>query len=249
MYQPVQQWKSYVWRAARVLRGKSVEYNPVDRLDPAARDQFYERGRHQIANVAERLQAQTGFTLDSHRALDYGCGAGRTALALAERCEHVYGLDTAPAVLREADVNAKRLNLTNVEWMEAGRLAELEGKYDLVVSFFVFQHIRLRDGERIFATLVRGLRPGGAGAIQVTLLFPRFEGFGRNYLYQVMHSYSLNRLGKLLAAQGITDWHVKMHPRPEGKGRAVGKGIRKHYEDATIMFRKDDSGAAEGEQP
>lgn|GEM_PF-4722886 len=241
MYQPDQQWKRYLWRAARVLQRKPADYNNLARFDEAARDRFFEKGQAQIAGVAERLEAQTGFTLQGRTVLDYGCGAGRTALALAERCEHVYGLDVSPATLNEADLNAKRLNLSNTEWLEAGRLAELEGKYDLVVSFFVFQHIRMRVGERIFATLVRGLRPGGAGVIHVTLLFPRFQGFGRTYLYQLMNSYSLNRLGKLLADQGITDWHVRLHPRPDRKG------TRKHYEDATIIFRKDATEAAGAE--
>jgi cyclopropane fatty-acyl-phospholipid synthase-like methyltransferase len=181
--------------------------------------------------LAERIETQTGFTLDSHTALDFGCGVGRNTLALAERCEHVYGLDVSPAVLVEADRNAKRLNLSNVEWMDAGRLAELSGRYDLVISFFVFQHIASREGERILATLVRGLRPGGAAAIHVTLR-PGFRGLSRSYLYNLMHSYSLNRLSKLLAHEGVAEWHAKMHGRP------IAGTTRRTYDEVTLIFRK-----------
>ena len=50
-------------------------------------------------------------------ALDYGCGVGRLTLPLAERCEHVYGVDVSPSMLREAARNAARMGLPNVEWV------------------------------------------------------------------------------------------------------------------------------------
>jgi 2-polyprenyl-3-methyl-5-hydroxy-6-metoxy-1,4-benzoquinol methylase len=234
MYQPVQQWKRRVWRAGRLLQGKPLECaTPLDGLDAAACDRFYAGGYQHIAMVAERIEAQTGCALESRRVLDFGCGVGRSALPLAERCEHVYGLDVSPAVLREADLNARRLNLSNVEWMEAGRLDELSGRYDLVTSFHVFQHIPPREGERIFATLLRGLRPGGAGAIQVILRPPSFGGSVRSYLYMWRNSYSLNRLGRLLTDAGVKEWHVKSHPHP------MSGTARWSDDDVSIVFRKD----------
>src|SRR2546430_16092007 len=91
-----------------------------------------ETGYQQVAQLTRTLEAHTGSPLDSLRALDFGCGWGRLALPLAERCEHVYGLDVAPAVLREAERNAKKMNVSNVEWMDSGKLAELSGRYELV---------------------------------------------------------------------------------------------------------------------
>jgi 2-polyprenyl-3-methyl-5-hydroxy-6-metoxy-1,4-benzoquinol methylase len=231
-YDPVHQGQLYAWRAGHLLSKKSPETTRLDGLDEEGRERFFLNGHQQVTTLAERIEAQTGFALDSCRALDFGCGVGRNALGLAERCEHVYGLDVSPAVLREADHQAKRLNLTNVDWMDAGRLEELSGRYDLAISFFVFQHIPSREGERIFATLVGGLRPGGAGAIHVTLR-PGLRRPSRSYLYSLMNSYSLNRLGKLLADQGITEWHAKMHARP-----APGSNERS-YADVTLLFRKD----------
>lgn len=205
----------------------------MDGLDSAARERFFDTGYPQVANLAERIEAQTGAVLESRRALDYGCGVGRMTLPLAQRCERVYGLDVSPATLHEADLNAKRQNITNVEWMDADRLGELSGRYDLVLSFFVFQHIPSREGERIFATILEGLRPGGVGAIQFTLR-PRFRDFDRSHLYMLTNSYSLDRLGRLFVHAGVTEWHAKLHPTAAGEDQGNGS----HYDSATLVFRK-----------
>lgn len=218
------------------------------------RERFFDYGYQQVARLMEAIEAHTGSPLGSRRVLDFGCGKGRLALPLAERFEHVYGVDVRPSVLREADRNAKRMNLSNVEWLETGRLAELSGRYDLVLSVLVFQHIRVREGERIFATLLRGLRPGGVGAINVTLRpsrplagllsvpfaytpsvpfaynpFNLVRGWDWSYPYMLMNSYSLNRLGGLLADAGVTDWHARFLPGT----------TRRSYDAVTIIFRKD----------
>jgi SAM-dependent methyltransferase len=136
---------------------------------PKTRERFFETGYKQVSRIAERIESFTDETLDSRRALDFGCGVGRLALPLAERCEYVYGLDVSPSVLAQADENAKQMNVTNVEWVQADRLSELSGRYDLVISVLVFQHIRARRGERTLAALLAGLRAGGVGVINMTL--------------------------------------------------------------------------------
>jgi 2-polyprenyl-3-methyl-5-hydroxy-6-metoxy-1,4-benzoquinol methylase len=231
-HDPIHQGQLLIWRAGHILEKELPDTTRLDLLDQDGRQRFFDKGREQVETLAQRIEAQTGFSLESSTVLDFGCGVGRNALPLAERCAHVYGLDISPAVLREADSRAKELGLGNVEWMDASRLDELAGRYDLVVSFFVFQHIPSREGERVFDKLVRGLRPGGAGAIHVTIR-PSFRRLTRSHLYMLMNSYSLNRLARLLAAAGVTEWHAKLHPRPAPGGEG------QTYEDATIIFRRD----------
>lgn len=228
---PVHQSQLY---ASRLLRRTSLDSTRLDGMDTAAREQFYTTGEVQVDTLAERIRRHTGFTIDSSRALDFGCGVGRTTLALAKRCDHVYGLDISPAVLKEADRSAKAMNVENVEWLDAGRLAELDGCFDLVISLFVFQHIPSREGERVFAAILRGLRPGGVGAIQFTTR-PTFHGLNRYYLYQLMNSYSLDRLSRLLIAAGIAEWHTAWYPR-----RMHGSGERV-FEEVALIFRKEPS--------
>ena len=249
---PVHQLQLYLRRAGNSIRSPSHEGKRINWSDEAAREHFFADGSEKVARLAAQIEGYTGCTLESRRALDYGCGEGRLALPLAQRCAHVYGLDVEPEVLRQADRNAKGLNVSNVEWMDAGRLAELSGQYDLVISVYVLQHIPSREGERIFTALVRGLRPGGVGAIHVTIRPSRplaglFHWTGKSarsaynplnviraldwsYPYQLMHSYSLNRIGRLLAEEGVTEWHARWH----GLTSAW-----RSYETVTIIFRKD----------
>jgi SAM-dependent methyltransferase len=254
-YDPVEWSQRSLRSAAHLLHSKGLLTVPTSPKAPSLgeeeRKRFFDSGRRQLARLAKEIETNTGCKLESRRALDFGCGVGRLALPMAERCEYVYGLDVSLPALREAAQHAKRVNLSNVEFIEASRLSELSGRYDLVQSLLVFQHIPSREGERIFATLVRGLRPGGVGAIQVTLRPSRplggllrstsaslSRGGNRanptwrrrlSYPYMLIHSYSLNRLAELLADAGVTEWHARWGHERGGSHEAV-----------TIIFRKAD---------
>jgi len=228
------------------------------RLDDAARERFFKTGRQVVDKLADDIAAHTGASLEARRALDFGCGVGRLSLALAERCAYVYGVDISPSMLAEADRNASRMGLDNVEWVQTARLVELSGSYDLVVSAIVFQHIPVEEGERVFATLVRGLRPGGVGAMQITLktahrrlaalrwirnslpFAPNFAnlitGKPWSHPYMQLNSYSLDRLANLLSDAGVRDWHASFRPARQ----------RRHFDKVTLFFRKPEEGAEAG---
>jgi SAM-dependent methyltransferase len=252
-FDPVDQSQLYLRRARRLMRSYGALATRTDdgELVGERRDRFFEKGYKQVARLASEIETHTGCTLESRRALDFGCGRGRMSIPLAERCQHVYGVDIAQGALREADEHAKRLNVSNVEWLDTDRLSELSGRYDLVVSFWVFQHVPSREGERLFTTILRGLTPGGVGSVHFTLRPSRPAGEspanGRalaaeripsalahqlhpSYLYLLMNSYSLNRLGALLASEGVDDWHVNWHTSKAEGGQP--------YPSATITFRK-----------
>jgi SAM-dependent methyltransferase len=207
-----------------------------------------ERGYKRVASLAEEIERATGATLEGRHALDFGCGEGRIAVPLAERCERVYGLDLSPAILAQTRANAERVHVGNLETMQADRLDELRGRYDLVISLKVLQHIPTQEGERIFARLLDGLRPGGVGFINLVLRPPRpllhvirytWRSPGRprprrkshplnpvnvlhvvdfSYAYMMRRSYSLNRLGRLLAEAGIAEWQVRYNLNTEARG-------------------------------
>jgi 2-polyprenyl-3-methyl-5-hydroxy-6-metoxy-1,4-benzoquinol methylase len=238
---PIDVFQQYVRRTAHALRGCGAlpaADAPRRCLEGPERERHFEIGREQVAKLAADIETDTGCALEGLRALDFGCGFGRMALPLAEHCAHVYGLDVSSAALEEADRNASRMGVENVQWLPAGRLGELSGRYDLVLSHWVFPHIPSREGERTFSTLVSGLRPGGVGAIHVTirparLLAGLFARMDPGYPYLLMNSYSLNRLGELLDAAGVGRWHVKWH------GRQLPEAAAQPLQSATITFRKD----------
>jgi 2-polyprenyl-3-methyl-5-hydroxy-6-metoxy-1,4-benzoquinol methylase len=221
-------------------------------------DDVLRRGSKRVESIAEAIEEATGATLEGRRALDFGCGVGRIAVPLAERCEHVYGLDLSAAILREAQANAERMNVHNLETMQAERLGELAGRYDLVISLNVLQHIHVPEGERIFASLLEGLRPGGVGFVNVVVRPPRplrsvlrwtfrpahawrprrkshrlnplnvLGVVDFSYGYMMRRSYSLNRLGRVLAEAGIERWQVHYNLNPERHG----------FDSAALVFAK-----------
>ncbi len=206
------------------------------------------RGSKRVESIAEAIEQATGATLDGRTALDYGCGVGRIAVPLAERCEHVYGMDLSAPILRDARANAERMKVDNFETLEVSQLAGLAGRYDLLISLNVLQHIRTREGESIFEQLVQGLRPGGVGFVNVVVrpsrplrsvlrwTFPPPHAWKRrrrshrlnpsnllsavdfSYAYMMRRSYSLDRLGVVLAGAGIDAWHVQYNRNPERHG-------------------------------
>jgi ubiquinone/menaquinone biosynthesis C-methylase UbiE len=252
VYDPTRQWERYGELDPYYGVLSAPDFHRA-RLDAATRERFFDTGRRHVAELMAAI-ARLGADVECHRALDYGCGVGRLTLPLAERCEHVYGVDVSHAMLREADRNATRMNVRNVEWVAADTLAELSGRYDLVHSYLVFQHIPVREGERIFAALAQGLRPGGVGVIHVTLrpshplaglfhwtmktvpfaynTFNLSRGRDWSYPHMQMNPYSLNRLGGLLADAGITEWHT----------RFLAGNTRMAYDGAVVSFRKGGGG-------
>lgn len=248
-YNPAKQWEHY--GALDPYYGVLAESGfHQARLDAAAQERFFASGRQYVAELLAAIGSLMGSDFECRRALDYGCGVGRLTLPLAERCEHVYGVDVSPSMLREAARNAKRMRLANVEWVASERLDRLRGAYDFVQSYLVFQHIPVRQGERIFAQLAQGLHPGGVGALHVSLrpghqltgafhwsmktlpLAYNFVNVARGrawgYPHMQMNHYSLNRIGGLLATAGITEWHVRF---------LAGHG-RMSHDGAVIVFRK-----------
>jgi SAM-dependent methyltransferase len=249
VYDPAKQWERYgaLDPYYGVLSEPSFHQS---RLDAAAQERFFASGRQYVTELLAAIESVVGSDFEWRRALDYGCGVGRLTLPLAERCEHVYGVDVSPSMLREAERNAKLMELANVEWVSSDRLDELSGSYDLVQSYLVFQHIPVRAGERIFAKLLQGLRPGGVGALHVSLrpshplagafhwtvktvpLAYNFVNLTRGrawgYPHMQMNPYSLNRIGVLLAAAGITEWHV----------RFIAGHRRMSHDGAVVVFRK-----------
>lgn len=249
VYDPARQWELYGARDPYYGVLSASDYHST-RMDDTTRERFFQTGRRHVAEVTAMIEAHAGSDFRPRRALDYGCGVGRLTLPLAEHCEHVYGVDVSPSMLREAERNASRMSLGNVEWVAAEKLAELHGRYDLAHSFLVFQHIPVHEGERILATLARGLRAGGVGVIHLTLrpthplgglfhwtmksvpfaynLFNLARGREWSYPHMQMNSYSLNRIGGLLANAGIAGWHTRL----------LAGSSPTAYDGAVILFRK-----------
>jgi len=116
---------------------------------------WHDSGLHCHDDPTDFLAAELG-SLAPGRALDLGCGAGRSAIWLAERGWRVTGVDFADAALGLA-----RERRPDIDWVLAD-LREYKpepGAFDLVLVLYM----HLPPGERrtLLAGAVSALAPGG----------------------------------------------------------------------------------------
>ena len=92
--------------------------------------------------TAERLLTESGVELTPDSVvLEFGCGAGRVLLPMAEKCGRAIGVDISPTMLKHMLERAEQRELSNV----AAALVDEEWSSDGTVTFayshLVFQHI------------------------------------------------------------------------------------------------------------
>ncbi len=221
-------------------------------MDEARRAEFFATGERHISQIFHDLRTfSPGFA--PRRALDFGCGVGRLVVPLARRCEHVTGVDVSPAMRAEAAANLRRLGIENVTLAPSDdSLSAVEGAFDLIHSFIVFQHMPVKRGEAVLQSLLERLVPDGVGALHFTFApgrTARHAGHwvrhhvplannlvnvlrGRRFGHPPMqiNSYSLNRLMAILQDSGC---HLaQMRPTRHQGVRGVIVYFRKAHLDA-----------------
>ena len=87
------------------------------------------------------------------RALDFGCGAGRSTRFLRECCFHVVGADISPEMIAQAQALEPR---GDYRLIANGDFREFEkGSCDLVAAVFTFDNIPMADKPHLLAGLGR----------------------------------------------------------------------------------------------
>ncbi|MEW6223970.1 MAG: class I SAM-dependent methyltransferase [Chloroflexota bacterium] len=202
--------------------------------DPAKRGrgwdqaEFLATGETEIARAMGLVDA-LDIALARGHAVDFGCGAGRLARALASRFDHVTGIDIASTMIDEA----RRLNadVPNADWVVNVRpdLAILEtASVDFLYSRLVLQHMAPRLALGYLAEFARILRPGGVAMFQ----YPSRWGHG------AAGPRSTARWLRSLVRRPSTG-RMEMHgtPMPEVVGRIRRSGL-------VVAAVIDDAGSA-----
>jgi trans-aconitate methyltransferase len=170
----------------------SCERFHIDKMDDDSLADFFESGQRQIDFILETIRSSIDPEFAPRRALDFGCGVGRCAIALARACETVTGVDVSNSMLREAEKRSAEQSIKNLRFLQsADDLSCLAGQFDLIHSSLVFQHINQKRGMRIFARLVDLLSDNGVGAVQ--------------FIYDRSESALVRQMGNLRRA--IPVWH------------------------------------------
>jgi SAM-dependent methyltransferase len=131
---------------------------------------FLATGRSEVREALARLPA-LGLHPGRERALDFGCGAGRLTLALADEVDEVVGVDiSAPmlATAREferAHPHRARCTFVESDAPDLGRFPDAD--FDIVFSSLVLQHLPPPVARGYLAEMIRVLRPGGAVIVQL----------------------------------------------------------------------------------
>ena len=139
-----------------------------DAID-SSREDFFASGEAHVERVWHEIEThfESGFTPEN--AIDFGCGVGRLVVPLAQRCGHVVGVDISETMLAEARRNCESRSIDNVRFLQTDDfLASDAGKFDLVHSVIVFQHIEPSLGMSIVRRLVDSLLEGGIGVLHFT---------------------------------------------------------------------------------
>jgi SAM-dependent methyltransferase len=92
------------------------------------------------------------------RVLDYGCGPGYLAAAVAGQAAHVAAVDISRGVLACARVLNGRPNIT---YQTPAQFRAGGGQVDLAYSFAVVQHLRTAILGQVMDLLAAAVRPGG----------------------------------------------------------------------------------------
>jgi SAM-dependent methyltransferase len=129
-------------------------------------EEFLATGRTEVDLALARL-GELAPDLEVHRALDFGCGAGRITQALRRHAGHVVGVDVSASML---DV-ARRLDRDGRCTFVLNTSDDLElfgdGEFDLAYSSLVLQHLPPAAARTFLAELGRVVQPGGAVVVQV----------------------------------------------------------------------------------
>lgn len=178
-----------------------------------AEREFFESGERDVAEMFAIARQRVAANFAPRRALEFGCGIGRIAWALAKRVEHVTAVDRSPAMLAQAR------RAVNVVYTGAA-----EGTFDLITCILVLQRLPRQRGLDLLRELLDRLDTGGVLVAQVPFHRPRkpLDALrarvpGLNALVNLARrkpldtplvpttTYDVNELAELIRAAGCSD--------------------------------------------
>jgi 2-polyprenyl-3-methyl-5-hydroxy-6-metoxy-1,4-benzoquinol methylase len=130
---------------------------------------FFKTGDLHIESVIKIIKKYIDPKYSIKRALDFGCGVGRLVIPLSKIANNVTGIDVSESMLKETKNNCESRSINNVEIITSDDdLTLLNKKFNFIHSLFVFQHIPVKRGEKIFKNLLKHLEPSGIGVFHFT---------------------------------------------------------------------------------
>ena len=179
--------------------------------------------------------------LTGKTALDVGCGAGLLAEPLARLGARVTGIDATPEVIAVAREHAAAAGL-DIDY-RAGDVQELDGRFDLVTSLEVIEHVA--DPAAFLKALAARLAPGGlmilstpnATSWSKLMMITLAEGLGQ--IPKGTHDFdrfiSPERMKLLLADAGLQCLDVEGIAWSPTRGLHLSDDVRLNYLVAAVL--------------
>lgn len=129
-------------------------------------EDFYAHGRVEIDACLRRLDDLGLRGKRRSRALDFGCGMGRTTQALADYYARVDGVDVSPAMVELAKTHNQHDGRVRYH-VNDETLPFRAGSFDLIYTNIVLQHMPQMFAHRYIRDFVRLLRPDGLAVFEI----------------------------------------------------------------------------------
>jgi SAM-dependent methyltransferase len=130
-------------------------------------EEFFASGEVEIDCLMDSVAALP-LSLTRETALDFGCGVGRLTQALCRQFQRCDGVDIAGSMIRLARTYNRFGDRCQYHVNDAGDLRMFEdGRFDLIYSNLVLQHIPPKYSARYIRDFVRVLKRNGVAVFQV----------------------------------------------------------------------------------
>jgi len=123
-------------------------------------DEFLETGAADARRFVDELM-RLAPSVPRRRVLDFGCGIGRVAHALAEYFDEVVGVDVSPTMIARARAMNRSARCVFVLNRRRDLRAFESDRFPVVYSRLVLQHVKPANIRRYIAEMVRVLAPDG----------------------------------------------------------------------------------------
>jgi SAM-dependent methyltransferase len=141
-------------------------YLPLQFDDSAA--EFWQSGQVEARDLAAYLAGLGLAQLEDSVVLEFGCGVGRVAIPLATIARKVVAFDISDRHLEFASKRAASLGCDNLRFVAIGDGVPADFEpCDVFYSRLVLQHNPPPIIGHVIRTLIRSLRRGGVGVLQV----------------------------------------------------------------------------------
>ncbi|OGE80249.1 MAG: hypothetical protein A2660_00045 [Candidatus Doudnabacteria bacterium RIFCSPHIGHO2_01_FULL_45_18] len=113
-------------------------------------DEFFETGIREVDGVMKYI-GSSGINISRRKALDFGCGVGRTTQALVNYFDETFGVDIATSMIERAKKYNQYGDRCKYYVNENDDLSLFnDDSFDFIYSNIVLQHMELRYSKKIF---------------------------------------------------------------------------------------------------